>query len=141
WTSRVSDKEGIGRDKYAKAIYGRFRAIHHENSKADILIAGDFNDPPDADSVVRFLHATGDRDAVVRGGSEPDLLNLMAGKSALQFGTQYHKQMAIFDQIVISSGLLDQEGWTCDADSIKTVNDLTADQRGHPKAFGNRRHG
>ncbi|MFL5245686.1 MAG: endonuclease/exonuclease/phosphatase family protein [Gemmataceae bacterium] len=141
WTSRVSDKEGIGRDKYAKAIYGRYRAIHHENAKADILIAGDFNDPPDADSVVRFLHATADRDAVLRGGGEPELFNLMAGKSALEFGTQHHKQMAIFDQIVVSPGLLDQEGWTCDPDSINTLKDLTADQHGYPKAYGNRKHG
>ena len=141
WTSHVSDKEGIGRDKYAKMIYGRYRAIHHENPKVDLLVAGDFNDPPDADSVIRFLHATGDRDAVLRNRSEPELFNLMAGKSALEFGTHYHKQMVIFDQIAISPGLLDHEGWTCDPDSIKTVKDLTADQRGHPKAFGNRKHG
>ena len=28
WTSRVSDKRGTGRDKYADEIYGRFHAMY-----------------------------------------------------------------------------------------------------------------
>jgi len=141
WTSRVSDAEGIGREKYAKLIYGRYRAIAHENPQVDLLVAGDFNDPPDAPSVAGFLHAHGDRASVKSNRSEPELLNLMAGKSAAAFGTIYHKQLAIFDQIAISPGLLDENGWTCDSESVKTVNDLTADLRGHPLPFGIRHHG
>jgi endonuclease/exonuclease/phosphatase family metal-dependent hydrolase len=141
WTSRVSDEEGIGREKYAKLIYGRYRAIANQNPKIDLLVAGDFNDPPDAPSVTRFLHAHGDCDSVTASRSEPELFNLMSGKSAGAFGTIFHKQWAIFDQIAISPGLLDEEGWRCDPDSVRTVNDLTADVHGHPKPFGNSKHG
>jgi endonuclease/exonuclease/phosphatase family metal-dependent hydrolase len=141
WTSRVSDGEGIGREKYAKLIYGRYRAIAHENPKVDLFVAGDFNDPPDAPSVMRYLHAHGDRDSVLAGRAEPELFNLMADKSAVPFGTIYHKQLAIFDQIAISPGLLDEKGWTCDPESVKTVNNLTADLHGHPLSFGNHHHG
>jgi endonuclease/exonuclease/phosphatase family metal-dependent hydrolase len=141
WTSRVSDGEGIGREKYAKLIYGRYRAIAHENPQVDLLVAGDFNDPPDAPSVTRFLHAHGDRESVLSIKAEPELLDLMAGKSAASFGTIFHKQLAIFDQIAISPGLLDDKGWTCDPESLRTINNLTADLHGHPMAFGNRHHG
>ena len=140
WTSRVTDEGGEGRDKYASQIYGEFRAMVKSNPKVDLLICGDFNDPPDEESVVKHLHATGDRDAV-RSAAEPLLLDLMAEKSARDFGTHYHKGWFIFDQIVVSPGLLDDEGWTCDPDSVKTMNEYTADANGHPKPFGNEKHG
>src|SRR5579875_2305974 len=47
WTSRVSDKTGEGRDKYADQIYGRFRAMFKAKPDVSLLICGDFNDNPD----------------------------------------------------------------------------------------------
>jgi endonuclease/exonuclease/phosphatase family metal-dependent hydrolase len=140
WTSRVTDEGGEGRDKYADQIYGEFRAMAKSNPKVDLLICGDFNDPPEEESVLKHLHARADRRAVEQAG-EPLLLDLMAGKSPRDFGTLYHKGWLIFDQIVVSPGLLDDEGWTCDPDSVKTINEYTADINGHPKPFGNEKHG
>src|SRR5207249_875289 len=76
WTSRVSDKEGDGRDKYADTIYGRYRAMYRSNPSVDLLVCGDFNDPPDDDSVVKHLHAVADRATVQQAREEPLLLNL-----------------------------------------------------------------
>jgi endonuclease/exonuclease/phosphatase family metal-dependent hydrolase len=141
WTSRVTDEEGEARDKYADQIFGAYKGMHLSNPKVDVLICGDFNDPPDAESVTHHLHATGDMDKVLRAPSDPLLLDLLAGKAPDKFGTHFHKQWYIFDQIVVSPGLLDNEGWTCDVDSVRTVNQYTTQKNGHPKAFGTEKHG
>src|SRR5262249_40528732 len=87
WTSRVSDEKGEARARYAEKIYGHFRSMYESNRKVDVLVCGDFNDPPDAESVTHHLHATGDIEAVRRPHGPPQLLNLMAGKDPNQFGT------------------------------------------------------
>ena len=47
------------------------------------------------------------------------MYNLMAGKDAKEFGTHYYKDWHLFDQIVVSPGLLDDKGWSCDPDSVQ----------------------
>jgi endonuclease/exonuclease/phosphatase family metal-dependent hydrolase len=140
WTSRVSDESGDRRDKYADQLYGVFRGMYHSNPAVDLLICGDFNDPPDDDSVTRHLHATGDREAVLDPRGEPMLFNLMAGKDPSDFGTHYHaRKWYIFDQIVVSPGLLDEEGWSVEPESLRVVNTLVkpGDRQRRPWAFGN----
>src|SRR5262249_26963292 len=137
WTSRVSsqgDNQGSGRDKYAEQIYGRFNAMYHKNPEVDLLVCGDFNDDPTDESVVRYLHATDDialtRMAAEGGEERPPLLDLFLDKDRTRFGTHsYHNSWNIFDQILVSPGLLDDRGWTCLPDSVHTVNDRTADRR------------
>jgi endonuclease/exonuclease/phosphatase family metal-dependent hydrolase len=142
WTSRVSDKEGDGRDKYADQIYGRFRAMYKSNPAVDLLICGDFNDTPEDDSVKDNLHATGNREAVRQSSDPPLLLDLLAGKDPAEFGTHYHSgKPYIFDHIVVSPGLLDDNGWTCEVDSVRTVNALTDPhdkKHRRPWRFGNK---
>jgi endonuclease/exonuclease/phosphatase family metal-dependent hydrolase len=148
WTSRVSskdDKEGEGRDGYAQKIYDRFLALHQKNAKVAFLVCGDFNDDPDDESVVKYLNATSDVKKVKAGGDKPPLLNLMADRGLeivadkeLQTapkgpGTHFYRGWHIFDQIVISPGLLDKEGWSCDPDSVRIVNNLTAVPKGRSK--------
>jgi endonuclease/exonuclease/phosphatase family metal-dependent hydrolase len=147
WTSRLTEKEGEerkghGRDDYADKIFGRFRAMFTSNPAADMLICGDFNDTPDAPSVTHNLHAVGD-DAAVRGAREPVLLDLFADKDPNRFGTHYHNRWYIFDQIVVSPGLLDDRGWTCDPDSVTTVRatQRRGDRLGRPWSFGGPKHG
>src|SRR5262249_16251818 len=60
WTSRLTDADGTSRARYADQLYGTFRAMHRNDPNVDVLICGDFNDPPDAASVTDHLHATGD---------------------------------------------------------------------------------
>jgi endonuclease/exonuclease/phosphatase family metal-dependent hydrolase len=139
WTSRVSDTEGEGRDKYAEIIYGRFHAMFKSNPKVDFLVCGDFNDPPDAESVTHYLHASGDK-AKVKAGNEPLLFDLFADRKYTDgsLGSHNYKgKWFTFDQIAVSPGLLDDIGWTCETETARIVNDLTADRRGHPHRFGN----
>jgi endonuclease/exonuclease/phosphatase family metal-dependent hydrolase len=142
WTSRVSDKEGQGRAHYGDTIYGVFKAMYQSNPKVDFLVCGDFNDPPDAPSVTQHLHATGDVRAVRRSTKEePLLLDLMADKDPDQYGTHYYRKWFIFDQIVVSPGMLDREGWSCEVNSVHTVNSLhrPTDKLKRPWPFGNER--
>jgi endonuclease/exonuclease/phosphatase family metal-dependent hydrolase len=126
WTSRVTEKEGDerqghGRNDYADKIYGEFRAMYERNPSVDLLICGDFNDTPEDESIIHHLHAIADR-AAVEGGMEPVLLDLFATKPAEQYGTHYHRShWYIFDHIVVSPGMLDERGWSCDPNSADTV--------------------
>ena len=136
WTSRLQDGKK-GRADYADKIYGAANAIYRSNPAADFLISGDFNDDPDDESVVKHLHATGDIQAV-RSGDPLRLLNLFAGKNPNEFGTHYYKQWHIFDQILVSPGMLDSKGWSADPSSIRVVNDLhkAKDKLKRPWRFG-----
>jgi hypothetical protein len=133
-----------GRASYADAIYGAVRAMHTSNLAVDVLICGDFNDTPNDASVVQHLHANGDIDAVMRAENPPLLLNLMAGKDpARGFGTHYYRKWLIFDQIVVTGGMLDTKGWSCDPASIQTINTLyrPGDRLKRPWRFGGERDG
>jgi hypothetical protein len=140
WTSRTSDEHGAHRDKYGDQIHGVFRAMYTSNPNVDFLVSGDFNDPPDAPSVTEHLRATGDLEAVLRLQRDPLLLNLFADKDPWAgFGTYFYAgRWEIFDQIAVSPGLLDHEGWSCDPQSARTVNTLvrTGDKKHRPWRFG-----
>ena len=69
WTSRLTDDDGTSRARYADQIYDAFGALHKKDRNADVLICGDFNDPPDAPSVTEHLRATGDAALVRKGGA------------------------------------------------------------------------
>jgi hypothetical protein len=79
----------------------------------------------------------------VREAREPVLLDLLGGKDANRFGTHYHNRWFSFDQIVVSPGLLDDQGWTCDVDSVTTVRTTQrrGDRLGRPWSFGGPKHG
>lgn len=137
WTSRVSDETGASRAKYADLIYGRYRAMHKSNPDVDFLVCGDFNDTPEDPSVTKHLHAVGDAAAVRKAGGEL-LFNLLAGKDPQEYGTHaYGRKWFLFDQIVVSPGMLDQKGWSCDPDTVRVVRDGLADKKGRPFPFGN----
>lgn len=139
WTSRLSDKEGHQRGKYGDQIYGHFKAAFKSNPQVDLLVCGDFNDPPDAPSVTQHLHAIGDITAVLESREEPLLLDLFADKDPEQFGTHYYHKWFIFDQIAVSPGMLDKEGWSCDPASAATVKSprRAGDKHHQPWGFGN----
>lgn len=142
WTSRVSDATGKQRAKYADQIYGIYKGMARGNPNVPLLVCGDCNDPPDAESVTRHLHATDNREDVLKQGGEPLLLNLLAGKNpAAGFGTHYYRgKWSTFDQIMVSPGLLGTTGWTCDPASVKVVNSLCkpGDKKRRPWRFGSK---
>lgn len=147
WTSRVSDKDGKGRDKYADQIYGRFRAMHKADPNVSLLICGDFNDNPNDPSVTEHLHATGDLDAVQVAGDPLQLYDLFArrwqeNKEDDKVGTHFYRGKAfLFDQIAVSPGMVNGKGgWQCRLDTATIVHHRFVVPRGrnkgHPLAFG-----
>jgi endonuclease/exonuclease/phosphatase family metal-dependent hydrolase len=139
WTSRLRPGSEEGRAKYADSLYGAYRAMHTSNAAVDVLICGDFNDTPQDQSVTRHLKATGDLAAAQQNPSPPILYNLMADKDASGgFGTHYQSSWSIFDQVVVSPGMLDKAGWSCTPASVQTVNTLTkpGDRLSRPWRFG-----
>lgn len=148
WTSRLRQGSERGRADYADLLHGAYRVMHRSNRAVDLLICGDFNDTPQDISVSKHLRATGDSDAVLTtkgtAANPPLLYNLMADKDpAGGFGTHYFRRWLIFDQIVVSPGLLDSAGWSCLPASVKTVNTLyrRSDRLRRPWRFGNEKDG
>jgi endonuclease/exonuclease/phosphatase family metal-dependent hydrolase len=148
WTSRVSDEEGAGREHYAEAIYRRFHALYQANPAVDLLICGDFNDNPDDKSVTEGLHATADIRKLKAGGGEPMLYSLFGrlwqenkGKpESEQVGSHYYRGRAyIFDQLVVSPGMLDNIGWKCLPETAHIQRHKFVDRKHHPLAFGTQR--
>jgi endonuclease/exonuclease/phosphatase family metal-dependent hydrolase len=139
WTSRVSDRKGEGRDKYADKIYGEYKAMalsaQRRGRSIDFLVCGDFNDNPDDPSVTEHLHAIGDLTRV-RRSREPLLFNLFArARKEGEASHYYGKKAFVFDQICVSPGLLDRRGWWCDVKSAQIVKQI-ADRQGRPNRFG-----
>ncbi len=149
WTSRVTDKVGEGRDKYADQIYGHFRGMHKANPDVSLLICGDFNDNPDDPSVTKHLHATGDLERVKINGDPPLLYDIFANqwteKKSAGFGTHFYRGKAfLFDHLVVSPGMVNGRGdWVCLADTAEIVKHRfvvkTGRNKGHPLAFGTER--
>ncbi len=145
WTSQLKQRDGSdgdsGREKYAVAIYETFRDINKKSIDSDFLVCGDFNDTPDADSIVKVLGAIGDKSKVKPTEKEPFLYNLMAGKDPAKFGTiWYSGKPLIYDQICVSPGMLDRKGWSVDPDSVATITaglTRTGATRREPFRFGN----
>lgn len=137
WTSRVSDTAGRGRAGYARAIHDDYANLYRANPAVDYLVCGDFNDTPEDDAVVRGLGAIGDVQKVLGQGrgNRPLLYNpfaelARAGKGTHSFGDRPY----LFDNICLSPGLLDGEGWSYVNRSAAIVEKFTF--RGRPDRFG-----
>lgn len=137
WTSRLQETGKKGRANYADKIYGACNAMFKSNPDADFLVSGDFNDDPEDEAVVNHLHSSGDL-KTVRAGAPLHLFNLCAGKDPKEFGTHFYKQWHIFDQVLVSPGMLDDKGWSCDVQSVHVVNELhkAKDKLKRPWRFG-----
>jgi endonuclease/exonuclease/phosphatase family metal-dependent hydrolase len=137
WTSRLKETNQKNRADYADKIYGACNAMYHANPGVDFLVCGDWNDTPADDSVVNHLHATGNAQ-VVLAGAPLRLFHLQATKDPNVYGTHYYQRWFIFDQIAVSPGMLDAQGWSCDPDSVQTMRSLTkpGDRTGRPWRFG-----
>lgn len=142
WSSRLEKGSEHRRDHYANAIYGRVRAMYTANPKVDVLVCGDFNDTPEDEAVTVHLHATGDVQAVRNADDGLRLLNLMADKDPNRFGTHYFRHWFIFDHLVVTPGMLDDEGWSCVPESVRTIKDGLSnpkDKLHRPWKFGSER--
>jgi endonuclease/exonuclease/phosphatase family metal-dependent hydrolase len=146
WTSRINKESEQGRDKYADTIYNAVAPLYRKDNMVDIIVCGDFNDTPQDESVVKHLHSSAELESAKLIRSEPVLYNLFAGKDpARGFGTHfYNGKWYIFDQILVSPGMLNNTGWVCDPASAHTFNTLyrPGDIQRRPWRFGSEKeHG
>lgn len=137
WTSRLQDGERQRID-YAETIYGACNAIFLSNPKADFLVCGDFNDNPTDVSVVKSLHSTADPSVAMASSGAVRLFNLFGRWNSKMEGSLFYQGWHQFDQILVSPGMLDAEGWSCDPASARVVNHLAkpGDNNRRPWRFG-----
>jgi endonuclease/exonuclease/phosphatase family metal-dependent hydrolase len=142
WTSQLSDdgshKEG-GRNGYASLISDVYRKAMLSDSKIDFLLCGDFNDTPDSESVHHTLHMVSDYRQVTPDANPPRLFGLLSGKSPDEFGTIYYKKPLIYDNIGVSPGMFDNQGWGYDPGSVSVPTDGLLEPGSrvrHPWRFG-----
>jgi endonuclease/exonuclease/phosphatase family metal-dependent hydrolase len=143
WSSRISDKTGRGRAAYAEAIHRDYAQMVAADPKVRYLVCGDFNDGPDDPAVTKSLHATGEVKAVLewKPGQRAIFYNpfmelAKKGKATLYFGPTPF----VFDQIVLSPGLLEPGGWEYRNRSASIVELLAFEHRAsntkRPDRFG-----
>src|SRR5262249_14904183 len=124
WTSRVSDKVGKGQESYARAIHADFAREYKANPKVDYLVCGDFNDNPDEPSVKDVLQVTDDLKKALDPKAGAVFFNPLGAlrKKDPKVASHYFQGKAyLFDQICLSPGLLDDEGWSYVKDSARVV--------------------
>jgi endonuclease/exonuclease/phosphatase family metal-dependent hydrolase len=140
WTSQVSQQgeaadSNTGRGRYAALLAERHQELTASNPQADVLVCGDFNDTPES-TVVRDGLGSG---SLPLSGSTR-LLNLLAGRPADTFGTHFFRAPLIYDQICVSAGMLDSQGWGCQPETISVTTQgmiRSGSTRRQPWRFGN----
>jgi endonuclease/exonuclease/phosphatase family metal-dependent hydrolase len=146
WTSQLSDKgtdPARGRSAYANVIHAEYADALRANPTVDFLVCGDFNDTPEAPSVVSQLHMIGNASEVTPDAHPAKLFGLLSDKSPQDFGTHYYRgRPLIYDHIAISPGLFDDSGWGYIPDSVKVpttglIRSGTSGRR--PWRFGSRK--
>jgi endonuclease/exonuclease/phosphatase family metal-dependent hydrolase len=123
WTSQLTDREGTSRAKYATVMYDIYAEAIRANPRVDLLVCGDFNDSPDANSVTNVLHLTGDAKLVTPDANPPKLYGPLSNKPPEQFGTHYYNKPLVYDHVGFSPGMLDAAGWGYVAESVKVPTD------------------
>ena len=140
WTSRITEGSEKGRDHYAEVIYKTVKDYWDRDPSVRIIICGDFNDTPHNESVVKHLHSSGDLQAVQQSKGELLLYNLFAKKEATDgYGTHYyHGKWYLFDQILVTPGMLGDSGWICEVDTAAIFNEIyrPGDSHKRPWPFG-----
>ena len=99
WPSRREGEEitRYKRIKAAKVVKQVIEEIKEEDQQAKIIIMGDFNDNPSSESIKDYLVSK-------------DLYNPMLNLHAKGLGSlMYRKEWFLFDQIIVSKNLLDDE--------------------------------
>ena len=125
WPSRRGGEKSSAPLRNAAADLNRYMvdSILTVNPNAKIIVMGDLNDDPDNDSVLMHLRAKGKKSKLTPG----DLYNTMWDLYKSGVGSlAYRGQWNLFDQIVVSQGLMnnDMKTWELYAAHIFNENFL-----------------
>jgi endonuclease/exonuclease/phosphatase family metal-dependent hydrolase len=107
WKSRSGGTEQTEAKRifYAQTIRHMVDSLFATNSKAQIILMGDFNDNPTDSSVADVLNARPYESKL----EHKQLYNLTYGIAARGEGSLYYKGWDLFDQIMVSTSLLMQK--------------------------------
>lgn len=115
WPSRANPES----DRMAAATVLRKRVdeILSENKLADIVLMGDFNDYPPDESITKGLRAIEKLEH-----DDGSLLNTMWAEHRAGKGSYvYQNKWGVLDQVIVSPGLLDEDGFHWVKDSSQPV--------------------
>ncbi len=150
WPSRGGDRDGALRRIAAticrKVVDSRVQEAQKEGRDADILVLGDFNDDPFDPSVREVLGAIRSKNAVQHRRNRYSLYNpswKFLGRT--DTGTLYYNRewvWNVFDQAILSRGLLGEEGLHYVDGSLSVVaHDWLRDDKRRPLRFRKLRRG
>ncbi len=108
WPSRRGGEEASapGRAKAASVCKHKIDSITSLNPEAKIFLMGDLNDDPVSPSVAKVIGAKGEKSSVQKGGMfNPWMDSYKQGVGTLAYNDSWN----LFDQIIVSSGLLSKE--------------------------------
>ncbi|MDA3944327.1 MAG: hypothetical protein PF694_12405 [Bacteroidetes bacterium] len=108
WTSRWGGKEETDPKRRASGDFLRHKAdsLLALNEKANIVIMGDLNDNPNDPSIATHLNALSPAQKIVKR----NLYNLSLEPFLAGEGTLYYRSWDYFDQVIVSSALLEGNG-------------------------------
>lgn len=99
----------------AHVLRNKVDAIFDGNPSSKICIMGDFNDEPQSKSIVEGLRPVDGKDSEKNG----QLVNLSANWE--QGTIKFRQTWSVFDQIIVSGGLLLDDGWHTTPEQAKVV--------------------
>lgn len=115
WPSRYGGKEQSQpmRIAAAKVTSNVIDSLYHIRKNDDMILMGDFNDTPGDISILRYLHAQEVPPSVSALEGEPYLFNTMmrVHENPARGSYYYRGNWNTLDQIFLTSGLFDQEGF------------------------------
>lgn len=117
WASRYGGKDKTDPKRRVSADFLRHKAdsLLSFNVDANIIMIGDFNDNPDDPSMTEHLKAVSPKQPVKADG----LYNLAIDPFLAGEGTLYYRSWDFFDQVIVSSALLNGKSWQ--VDTLKVV--------------------
>lgn len=113
WKSRYGGEFDTAerRTLCAARTYQIYREIVRDRPDAEVLLAGDFNDYPTSLSLTGVLQAHGNADLVWSQSFPTRLYNPTCAIDRQGQGTYFYEgQWGFLDQIIVSAGLLDEQG-------------------------------
>lgn len=102
---REGDINSPKRHAIAESLGEKVRALQEEEDHPLILIMGDFNADPQADSIKNFFHTTSEKDSLDKYGFYNPMENL---ESKGSFTTTHQKHKLLYDQMLFSAGFFHQ---------------------------------
>ncbi len=103
WPSRrEGEKESEPRRIFAaEQVRSKINELQKKDSKAKVIVMGDFNDHPDNNSILNTLKASD------KPKDKTDLYNAYQTLDAAKQGTHYYdKEWRVLDQIIVSQGFI-----------------------------------